>query len=91
MPAIEQAPVITTGTSETAGRTTRGGLQNSIGAFIVSGIMLFGLAKLTPDQAVWLGMAISTTVAFVQNTIEVWAKRKLIGNAPSPATAPPAP
>lgn len=57
----------------------RTGLQGITGGFIVQGLEVFGIASFTIDQRGWLVVALTTFVAGVQNWVEKWQGRKLIG------------
>lgn len=82
---IQPAPSLTFTKSEGVGRATRTALQGGIGAFITTGLMLFNILELTADQAVWLGTALTTVVASLQNFLEQRRGHLLIGAAPQKA------
>lgn len=76
-PSSTSEPVITT--SPLTAATSRTFIQGGIGAFIVQGIEEFNPDLLTDGQVVWAAAAITAAVAFVQNLIEKWRGRRLIG------------
>jgi type IV secretory pathway TrbD component len=52
--------------------------QGISGAFIVDGLLAFNV-DLTDRQTVWLTAAFGISIAAVQNLIERWRGRRLIG------------
>lgn len=55
--------------------------QGITGAFLVDGLLAFNV-DLTQRQTVWLTTAFGIGIAAVQNLIERWRGRRLIGTPP---------
>lgn len=54
--------------------------QGITGAFIVDGLLAFNVA-LTDRQSLWLTAAFGIGISAVQNLVERWRGRRLIGTA----------
>lgn len=73
-------PLVTAG--PVAAPVVRTGLQVTAGAFLVQGIDVFAPDLLTGDQAVWLAGALTLGLSWLQNQLESWKGRRLIGATP---------
>lgn len=72
-------PLVTMG--PVASPATRTGLQLITGEFIVQGVEAFDVVALTDTQRAWLVVALGILLAVIQNTLERWRGRRLIGTA----------
>ena len=80
-------PTLAQATSAASRPAARTGVQAGVGAFIVTGLVLFNVVNLTGEQGAWLGAAISAAVAFGQNVVEWLTGRKWLRQAPARASA----
>lgn len=70
-------PVVTAG--PVAAPVARTAAQLTVGGFLVEGLDLWFPNATSAEQEMWLALALTFAVSWVQNQIEAWRGRRLIG------------
>lgn len=89
VPPPQPAPVVSLGSSvaaKVAAPIIRTGGQGISSKLILDGLDAFNLYHPTDDQREWLLVFGAIALAGVQNLLEQWRGRKLLGASPEPGT-----